>query len=277
MKPTWGQLRDVARQFPLARMVARRVRRLASACDSLLFRQWLMRCAESYLCRYYTYQTTRLWSYDGPLPLWFDHRADLHRWSRSRSPLWVERGVYSRELMGTGCSVLDLCCGDGFYSYHFYSLTAGHIDAVDRHPAAIQHARRLYAHSVIEYHNLDIVTHPFPRPRYDVIVWDASIQYFAPREIHRVCEKIAATLEGKGVLAGSTILMTEARAVLGEKHHFRSANELRDMLQRVFPFVAILETIYPDRHNVYFRCAFEKGRLGRFELREARPSDARGP
>ena len=62
-----------------------------------------------------SYQNWRFWHSNGVNPHWADHRIDLALWSKLRNPEFVERGVYAREMMRPDCSVLDLCCGDGFY------------------------------------------------------------------------------------------------------------------------------------------------------------------
>ena len=42
------------------------------------------------------------------------------------------------------CKVLDVCCGDGSYSYMFFSDIAGHIDAIDNDEYALQYAKNTF-------------------------------------------------------------------------------------------------------------------------------------
>ena len=225
-----------------------------------------MHLAESYLRRYYSYDTQRLWGGADPPPEWFDHRADLYRFSELRVPFWVERGVFSREVMFQGCRVLDLCCGDGFYAYHFYSGSASHIDAVDLDPMAIAHARKWHSHPKIKYAQLNVANDMFPGAEYDVITWDAAIEHFQTDQIRTILGKCASALKDTtGVLCGYTIIARSSDKSHPEhKHEFVSAAELKDLLLTSFPFVGTIQTEYAERHNIYFRAAFRSDRLRRF-------------
>jgi SAM-dependent methyltransferase len=234
------------------------------AVRSIWYNEALVRLAEAYLRRFHDWNTARLWSRP-PLPGWFDHRADVHRWSRSRDPGFAERGTYAREVMKPGARVLDCCCGDGFYSYHFFSGTAGRIDAVDADPKGIAGARRRHALSTIQYHVLDVAREPLPNPSYDVVVWDTAMQYFSLEDIHAVCRKIAGALGPQGLLVGMVPLVPEVRKDLGEKHHFRDADAVRALLEEHFPDVALLER--PSPPQVYFRCGAAGAPLGGFQRR----------
>lgn len=204
-------------------------------------------------------------------PEWFDHRIDLFLWAEKRVPFWVERGVFARAIMSEGDNVLDLCCGDGFYSYYFYSRTAAHIFAVDRDESAVEHARKWHGLANIAYRQLDIITH-FPQGHYDVIVWDAAIEHFNLHEIRMILYKCYnRLLKNNGVLCGYTIIPTAGWATPNaHKHEFGSAEELRALLLETFPFAATFETIYPSRHNLYFRAGFDPEQLAGFSV-EKRP------
>jgi SAM-dependent methyltransferase len=225
-----------------------------------------MRLAELYLQRYYAWDTNRLWGGPHPPPEWFDHRADLFRWSEHCNPLWVERGVFSREAMFEGCRVLDLCCGDGFYPYHFYAKIASHVDAVDRDPTALAHARRWHSHPRVSYVQLDVVTDDFPEIDYDAITWDGAIEHFSMDQIRIVLKKCVETLKlPGGVLNGYTIIARSTdKSHPDHQHEFSSPTELKELLGKFFPFVGTVETEYPERHNIYFRAAFDPVRLQRF-------------
>jgi methylase of polypeptide subunit release factors len=162
-------IKERIRRVPWFLKLIRRVRYMVRSVRVLAFNEPLMRLAESYLRRFYTFDTQRLWESPHPPPEWFDHRANLFRWSELRLPYWVERGAYSCEPMFSGCRVLDLCCGDGFYAYYFYSSIASRIDAVDRDPKAIRHAKKWHHHPNIQFVQLDAVSDAFPMAEYDVI------------------------------------------------------------------------------------------------------------
>jgi 2-polyprenyl-3-methyl-5-hydroxy-6-metoxy-1,4-benzoquinol methylase len=223
-----------------------------------------MRLAAKYLSAYYAWDTRRLWG--SHPPQWFDHRADLYRWSELRVPFWVERGVYSREVMFEGCRVLDLCCGDGFYPYHFYSGIASHIDAVDWGSTAVAHARKWHSHPRITYSQMDIVADNWPETDYDVITWDGAIEHFSTDQTRTVLGKCVQALKAQGgILCGYTIIARGPDKSHPEhQHEFSSASELKERLNELFPSVGTIETEYPERHNIYFRAAFDSNRLRRF-------------
>jgi SAM-dependent methyltransferase len=239
--------------------------KLAAKMRPLIYRPTLMWLADQYLRGYYAWDTERLWG-RGRVPEWFDHRADLFLWSEHRIPFWVERGVFSREMMFAGCRVLDLCCGDGFYPYHFYSGTAAHIDALDRDPGAIAHARKWHPRPNIRFQRADVVADDFPGADYDVITWDAAIEHFAEDDIRRVLGKaVRALKQPTGVLCGYTIIARSKLSHPDHLHEFVSDNELKGILGEFFPHVGTVQTRYESRHNIYFRCTFDPARLRRFD------------
>ena len=78
-----------------------------------------------------------------PRPEWFDHFLDQYwQWGATNNSLWVERGVFSRLVLKEHSRMLEICCGDGFNTRHFYSTRARSIIALDFDEDAIPHARR---------------------------------------------------------------------------------------------------------------------------------------
>jgi 2-polyprenyl-3-methyl-5-hydroxy-6-metoxy-1,4-benzoquinol methylase len=193
-------------------------------------------------------------------PAWFDHRIDLYyHWPHNL--FWLERGILPRKEMFDGCSVLDLFCGDGFFSRYFYSTIAGQIDGVDKDPSAIAHAKRWHSNPKINYVVLDAVKQDFPRDCYDVIVWFEAIEHLSEAEYAVVAERIKAALKDKGILMGSTpIVSAEHRTKRNWEHQneFTSVEQLREFLQRDFLEIKIDTTLYPakdgcERCTAYFR------------------------
>lgn len=199
---------------------------------------------------------------------WFDHRINLHRWTSSPGELaWVERGIYARELMRPGDRVLDVCCGDGFYPHHFFASTPATVDAVDKDPAAISHARRHFRHPQVTYHVMDVVRDPLPPGPFAVVTWDAAIEHFDAGDVRTVLRKIVDALADDGVLSGSTPLVeVTATQDVNPFHSFdySSTEELVDLLKEFFPAVATFVTEHPGRRTAYFRASADAGRLGRF-------------
>ncbi|MFO1257733.1 MAG: hypothetical protein U1E78_04890 [Gammaproteobacteria bacterium] len=63
-----------------------------------------------------------------PNPEWCDHFLDqYYTWHELRNPLGWERGIFNLLSIKENATILELCCGDGFNAYHFYSIRAKHI------------------------------------------------------------------------------------------------------------------------------------------------------
>ena len=192
-------------------------------------------------------------------PAWFDHRIDLYyHWPHNL--FWLERGILPRKEMFDGCTVLDLFCGDGFFSRYFYSTVAGQIDAVDKDPSAIAHAKRLHSHRKIAYIVLDAVEQSFPRTAYDVITWFEAIEHLSEVEYAVVVERIKTSLVTTGVLIGSTPIVSVEHVGKGSWQHqneFTSVRQLQECFARDFSDIKTEMTVYPTldggkRRTAYF-------------------------
>ena len=192
------------------------------------------------------------WSTDNPE--YFDHNIDIYSsWFKTRESFPLERGVFSSFAMKPNSAVLDLCCGDGFNAYHFYSLRAKSVTAIDFDIEAIRWASRNYKATNLIFQVGDIRIDIPPGP-FDNIVWDAAIEHFTELEIDSVMKRIKSVLTPKGTLSGYTIL----ESIDGGKHlhqheyEFRSKEDLARFLFPYFKNVHIFETQFPSRTNLYF-------------------------
>jgi len=192
-------------------------------------------------------------------PSWFGHRIDLYYlWPHNL--FWLERGIFPRKHMFKGCTVLDLFCGDGFFSRYFYSTIANHIDAVDKDPKAIAHAKRWHSHPTINYIVLDAVKQDLPRSHYDVIVWFEGLEHLNEIEYKAVINKIKTAIARKGVVIGSTPLVPKELVGKGNWEHqneFTEVKQLISFLERDFHHVQTHVTVYPvfgggERCSAYF-------------------------
>ena len=189
-----------------------------------------------------------------PTPEWFDHFLDQHwQWSSKNNSLWVERGVFSRLVMKPEAKVLEICCGDGFNTRHFYSSRASSIMAIDFDKAALRHAKRFNSAPNITYIQQDI-REGLPAGPFDNIVWDAAIEHFTEIEIDKIMRELVDRLGSDGMLSGYTL--TEAadgrKSNALHEYEFKDKEDLRRFLTPHFKNVKVWETIYPTRHNLYF-------------------------
>jgi SAM-dependent methyltransferase len=185
-----------------------------------------------------------------PVSGWFDHYLDIHYlWGKTRTPLSCERGILGLLGIKDGAKVLELCCGDGFNTFHFYSIRAGKILAMDLDRYAIASARRNFSADNIEFVAGDI-RRDMPKEQFDNIVWDASLEYFTADEIRMLMSSVKERLRPGGILSGQVIIQD----VQAEEHSyiFRSPEDLVRFFQPHFENIRLIETRYPSRHNVYF-------------------------
>jgi hypothetical protein len=186
-------------------------------------------------------------------PTWFPHRLNLATWSEQRDSHFLERGIYSNEVIAPGNTVLELCSGDGFYSYFFFSKKAQHIDAIDIDQMALAHAQEYHSLPNIHYHQADIIKDPFPRNTYEVVIWDSAIRRLKKEEMKIVLEKISTVLKPtNGVFSCYEIIDDESHPI--EFITPISAQELTEMFQTYFDVVQWRSSISPGRHNYYFHC-----------------------
>ena len=194
------------------------------------------------------------WRFAVQAPLSFDPFLDLYwRWKIARSPMSWERGIFGLLAMKPGCRLLDLCCGEGFYTHRFYSGRAGNIIAMDFNDRAIAHARRNFRAPNIEYCCGDARSQMPPGP-FDNVSWDAGIEYFTPQEIETILGEIKKKLTPDGILSGYSILVPKdgSAEIQGRKYTAESREELGGLLHRFFRNVTIVRTVYPQRTNHYF-------------------------
>ena len=120
----------------------------------------------------------RQWNLGEP-PHFYDHRHNAFALLvGSGHPFTYYRGFYAAELIRPGDMVLDIGCGDGFFTSRFFAPRAAHVDAVDIEPDAITHASHHNTGPNIAYALLDAVSDPFPSERYDVVVIDGRSATF---------------------------------------------------------------------------------------------------
>jgi ubiquinone/menaquinone biosynthesis C-methylase UbiE len=189
-----------------------------------------------------------------PLPEFFDHKIGLYwSWKAKCAPHWLERGVFSLLAMKPGCKALELCCGDGFNAHYFYRARVGSMLAVDFDQKAIAHARRNFLASNVTYQLADIRTQ-MPEGIFDNIVWDAAIEHFTETEIADLMANIKRRLTSTGILSGFTIVerLDGKKSLSHHEYEFKSKDDLARFFRPHFRNVRVFETIYSDRHNLYF-------------------------
>ena len=202
-------------------------------------------------------QYTIEWGADNPE--YFDHFIDQHwQWTATQSSFPWERGVYSSLALQATRSeslpaVLELCCGDGFMTYHFYSNQASSITAIDFDPSAISSAHKNCSARNITYILGDIRT-SIPQGVFENIIWDAAIEHFTEEEINALMGTIKSRLSDSGILSGYTIIEPEhgGKHLHQHEYEFHDKEDLARFLEPWFANVQVLQTDHPNRSNLYF-------------------------
>ncbi len=189
-----------------------------------------------------------------PQPEHFDHHIDLYyQWTQPGRGWWVERGVFGMLALKPGGRLLELACGDGFYARRFYAGVCATVVACDFDPKAIATARKKNAAANIAFVLADIRT-AMPEGGFDNVVFDAAIEHFTPAEIAALMRDILQRLVPGGVLSGYTIVERKdgQKSLSHHEYEFRDKADLMRFLAPHFANVTVFETIYPERHNLYF-------------------------
>ena len=218
------------------------------------------------LGRHYRSVFRRKWVLAEQPPHFFDHRIGSFELATGQgSPYTYYRGYFAAELVEQGDRLLDIGCGDGFFTKRFFAPRCSRVDAIDIEPSAIAHANRFNAATNVAYHLLDAVNEPFPETKYEVVVWDGALGHFAAETTERMLAKIGASLAPDGAFVGSESLGQE-----GSDHlqFFGSTDDLCAIFKRHFEHVEVRSIEYEIgggtiRREAFWRCAHEPARLAR--------------
>ena len=210
----------------------------------------------------------RLWFYGREEPHYTNHRIGTFRFGFSgdaNGPEYFYRGFFSSEMLRKSDRVLDIGCGDGFFTKRFFSARCESVDGVDIEPSAIAEASRFNSAPNVSYQLLDAVNRPFPRPPYHAVVWDGAIGHFARADTEQMLQKIKRSMTADAVFVGSESLGREE----GHDHlqFFDSLKDLRDLFRPFWKHVQVREVSYPLAHasfvrrEGYWRCSDDHDRL----------------
>ena len=221
------------------------------------------------LNRYYFSLYRRQWELSSEEPHFFTQRIGFFKFvfdDNGFGPYSFYRGFFGSEVVQLDDQLLDIGCGDGFFTKRFLSTRCRKVDAVDIEPSAIESAELYNSAPNITYYLLDAVNAPFPSDKFDVIAWDGALGHFAKETTDLVLAKIQSALKTNGVFFGSESLGFE-----GSDHlqFFNSLDDLHALFKPHFKFVQLRAVDYTTgqgnssfvRQEAYWRCANEEKRL----------------
>jgi 2-polyprenyl-3-methyl-5-hydroxy-6-metoxy-1,4-benzoquinol methylase len=222
------------------------------------------------LKRHYTGKFRRQWQLGQTQPHFEDNRIFMFNFIFDDSAQHIGfspfyRGVFSSEVINNGDKILDIGCGDGFFTMRFFSERASRIDALDVEPSAIKTAETYNRATNVHYFLLDAVLQDFPSNNYNVVVWDGAIGHFSIGDIKRVLKKIVEALSPDGIFVGSESLGHEGADHLTV---FETMEDVVSLLKLFFQSIQLRQVDYElkwangfIRKEVYWRCSKAPKRL----------------
>ncbi len=187
-------------------------------------------------------------------PRWFNHFQDQFFQLRSnKSTGWLEIGVFNSLVISNNSSLLELGCGDGFNTFHFYSSRCKEIIAVDFDASALKFAEKYNFNSKIKYIHCDILQ-SLPSGQFNNIIWDGSIEQFNENEINLILKNIKLHLLDGGILSGHTVQGNKLKSInlSHNKREFESTQDLIDLLSLFFKHVKVIKSNSDHRVTLYF-------------------------
>lgn len=233
------------------------------------------------LMRVYESKFRVQWIWSQHPPHFEDQRIDIAYFAFGDAvvgPYSFNRGFFSSEVIRPGDDLLDIGCGDGFFTRRFFAERCAQIDGIDIEPSAIEAARLHNSAPHITYRTLDAVKEPFPRPQYDVIVWDGAIAHFPSSTLHLMLRKIQAALSNKGIFVGSESLGLEESA--DHLQVFPSLGHLGALFRPYFKHVELRAVDYRIIHanlvrtEAYWRCTDSPERLDDCRWKVSGPNES---
>ena len=190
-----------------------------------------------------------------PVPYHFDHHIDLYyKWLTTRNAEWLERGVFSAMVLKGG-DVLDLTCGDGFYTRNFYSLASRQVIGCDLDPDAINTAKTKNLAENIEYIVADVCS-SMPDGDFQNVIWDFGfplLDFFSLDEVSSLLRQIKQRVGSDGILSGHTQAKANTSSdTKGTLNQIGNISDLKNILSPFFKYVTVFETCHTERHNLYY-------------------------
>lgn len=213
------------------------------------------------LKKHYVSLLKREWQLTNEDPHFEDHRIEYFLLGFTHQPpsyKYFNRAFFSASVIKKNDQMLDIGCGDGFFTKRFYSSSAKHIDAIDTDIKALKIAKKNNPGINIKYFNLNAVNDDFPLKLYNVIIWDGAIGHFTKEESRKVTEKISYSLDKNGIFVGSESLGDE-----GSDHmqSFENPQELNKIFKDFFKYSCFFIESYPlfnvqlIRKEIYWQCS----------------------
>jgi ubiquinone/menaquinone biosynthesis C-methylase UbiE len=160
----------------------------------------------------------------------------------TRGEIWIEHWhrYHFAARWVTGKRVLDVACGEG-YGSALLARSAAHVTGVDLAPAAIEHARRAYAHAAnVEFACASCIALPLAEASVDVAVSFETLEHIAEQE--QFLDELARVLAPGGVL----VLSCPNKLEYSDKRHFANEFHVKELYRE--ELAALVERRFAHCH-----------------------------
>jgi cyclopropane fatty-acyl-phospholipid synthase-like methyltransferase len=207
--------------------------------------------------RYASFHTNLMhytdWYFNPNEPSSYKHEINLYNWIYNPSQVeFVEGGVFGRMVIRKDDNVLDLCCGDGSYSYLFFSDISQQVDAVDYDIDSINYAKNNYKKQNINYICSDLLEYNFKKEYYDVIIWRSGSAYFTKENRQILFSKIKNSLSKNGKVYIGTPLMQKENFSANQVAVITDENIFEKEFTTQFNIIFKQKTFYHNRTNINY-------------------------
>lgn len=193
------------------------------------------------------------WYFNSKEPSSYHHEINLYNWIYNPEKVeFVEGGVFGRMLIQNNNKVLDLCCGDGSYSYLFFSDISKEVDAVDYDIDSINYAKKNYNKSNINYVCSDLLEYNFKKKYYNVIIWRSGSAYFTKENRKILFDKIFESLNDNGKVYIGTPLMGAENFSANQIEVITDEYEFENEFTSIFNINFKQKTFYKSRININY-------------------------
>jgi ubiquinone/menaquinone biosynthesis C-methylase UbiE len=194
------------------------------------------------------------WEYK--TPDWFDHRHHFLDPENHSKDFWAFSATNILKCMPLGGTLLNLCCGDGFYDHHFFSKRAASILALDINPAAIAVAKRKHRAPNIEYRLANVLELEVPPESYDTVCIRGAIEHFNEEHQQLIFRKALNALKPGGYFCGDTVANKDTDSVILEahEHEWQDESEMLRDLKKTFTNIETASFVSADRVTLLWSC-----------------------
>lgn len=215
------------------------------------------------------------WARD-PSPEWMDHDQDFYYQTRAKGKtFFFERGtlpkIFASELIEDkkkikNLNILDLCCGDGFYSQFFLHDISENITMIDLDPKAIKRAKvrasklgflkkikfNYIVSDILKENIEDTLNKNNLNIKYDLIVFNAAIEHFKKEQVSKIFSSCKKILKRKALVFGYTLVEDEDHVFDHHELLFKTKEDLKKLIENDFNEVSCFQSLSETRHNLYF-------------------------